>query len=252
MKQIYIGSVERSKLYNAIRKNLRLANLIAVIVVILLIVVPIAFHETIFNEANGNMSNIVMVSTSSGTGSAIYVGNNYLLTAAHVVCDMALNSTCSVEFQDPNNPDGIVIETEAELMAIGKYLPDKNPEEDYALLHLKNLNGDKIAKACGIGMSNTVKVSDKIKIIGYPAGTYSNTEGTISNITGGVSQIKELFAVDAKAWHGNSGGALLDQNGNLVGIVIAIGAIQTINDGQTYALKIDKVQSVLKAKGFQF
>ena len=252
MKQIYIGSVQRSKLFKTLKKDLRICHLHSVIIVILLIIVPIVFHETIFNEANGKMSNIVLVSTPSGTGSAIYVGNNYLLTAAHVVCDMALNSTCFVEFQDPNDPDGIIIETEAELMAIGKYLPDRNPEEDYALLRLTQLNGDKLTKACTIGMSNSVKVSDKINIIGYPAGTYSSTEGSISNITGGVSQVKELFAVDAKAWHGNSGGALLDQNGNLVGIVIAIGAIQTINDGQTYALKIDKVQSVLKGKGFQF
>lgn len=251
MKQIYIGSVQRSKLNKTIKKDLRTVHLHSAIIIIIIALFLGIFHDVLFNKANGKMSNIVLVSSSDGTGSAVYVGNNYLLTAAHVVCDMSLNSTCLVEFQDPNDPESLTIETEAELMAIGKYFPGSNPEEDYALLRLKNLNGDKLAKACEIGSGSNVKVGDKAIIIGYPGGTYSYTEGSISNISGGVTGMKDLYVADAKAWHGNSGGALLKED-KLIGIVIMGGTLKGYNDGQAYALKIDMVKKVLNAKGFQF
>lgn len=251
MRQIYIGSVQRSNLNKTIKKDLRIVHLYTTITIIIVALTLFLFHDVLFNKANGRMSNIVLVSSSEGTGSAVYVGNNYLLTAAHVVCDMSLNSTCLVEFQNPNDPEGVTIETEAELMAIGKYFPGPNPEEDYALLRLKNLNGDRLAKACEIGSGSNVKVGDKATIIGYPGGTYSYTEGSISNISGGVTEMKELYVADAKAWHGNSGGALLKED-KLIGIVIMGGTLKGYNDGQAYALKIDKVKKTLNAKGFQF
>ena len=63
--------------------------------------------------------------------------------------------------------------------------------------------------------------------------------------------IKELYSVDAKAWHGNSGGALFDSKGQLIGIVTLAGSFEGLDDGQTYALKISKVKSILSGKGFQ-
>ena len=50
-------------------------------------------------------------------GSAIFIGNKTLLTAAHVVADMDLNDMCTIKFEDPNNPDALPIFAEAELMA---------------------------------------------------------------------------------------------------------------------------------------
>ena len=63
--------------------------------------------------------------------------------------------------------------------------------------------------------------------------------------------MKDLYVVNANAWHGNSGGALFDSKGQLIGIVTMIGISEGFNDGQTYALKMSKVKSILSSKGFQ-
>ena len=96
-----------------------------------------------------------------------------------------------------------------------------------------------------------LKVGDPITVEGYAAGAWSTTKGTLSNIKGGILENNDLYVVDAKAWHGNSGGALFDKNNNLIGIVISGGAIDGINDDQTYALKVSKIKAILSAKGFQ-
>ena len=84
---------------------------------------------------------------------------------------------------------------------------------------------------------------------GYPAGSRMATEGIIGSLV--LQNFKNIFIVDAKAWPGNSGGALFDKSNNLLGVVIMIGNLNTINDDQTYVVKIDHIKSQLNAKGFQ-
>ena len=251
MKQIYVGIVQKNKLHNKIQQTLRLPIGVLVGVFLLLILIPILFRNKIFNNADGSMSPVVYVETYEASGSAIYVGNNNLLTAAHVVSDMAIGDYCDIQFQDPNNVSGAVVNAVAELVATGKYLPTEDPEEDYALLRIHFLDASKIAKSCNFGNESTVKTGDAITVEGYAAGAWSTTKGTISNIKGGVLESNDLYVVDAKAWHGNSGGALFDKNNNLIGIVIAGGTLNGFNDDQTYALKVSKVKAILNAKGFQ-
>lgn len=251
MKQIYVGSVQKNKLYTKIQQTLRLPIGVLVGVFVLLVLIPILLKNKIFNNIGGTMSPVVYVETYSGTGSAVYVGNNNLLTAAHVVADMAIGDMCEIQFQDPNSVSGGVINAVAELVAMGKYLPTRASEEDYALLRIHFLDASRIAQACGFGNESMVKVGDPITVEGYAAGAWSTTKGTLSNIKGGILENNDLYVVDAKAWHGNSGGALFDKNNNLIGIVISGGAIDGINDDQTYALKVSKIKTILSAKGFQ-
>lgn len=253
MKQIFVGSTQRSKLYVKIKKALLPTKLMMVAVFLLLILIPLCFPNKIFKPQKGNYSNVVFVSTGSSTGSAILVGNNQLLTAAHVLSGMVVNDRCDIEFRDSKGELGSIY-AEAEIVAMGRFFPEHNPEEDYALLRILHIDGSNFAKPCTIG-SGDVAPGEDVTIVGYPAGAYSFTAGKISNVTGGLLgehfNIKELYSVNANAWHGNSGGALFDSKGQLIGIVTLAGSFEGYDDGQTYALKISKVKSVLSGKGFQ-
>lgn len=253
MKQIFVGSTQRSKLHALINKTILPTRIVLAAVFVLLILIPIAFSEKIFQFGGGDLSNVVYVNTGYGTGSAILVGNNQLLTAAHVLDGMSINSRCAIEFRDPKGEKDVVY-AEAEILAVGNFFPDHNPEEDYALLHVLHIDASEFAKPCTIG-SGDFAPGEQVTIIGYPAGAYSFTQGVVSSVTGGLLgehfNIKELYGVDAKAWHGNSGGALFDSKGQLIGIVTLAGNFDGYDDGQTYALKVSKVKSILNGKGFQ-
>ena len=129
---------------------------------------------------------------------------------------------------------------------------NESPEEDFALLKVQLIDASKYAQVYSINNNlSSIKVGDDITVEGYGGGAYMQTSGKLCNITGGTTELKNLYVADAKAWHGNSGGALLDKNKQVIGIVIAGGILQGYNDGQTYALKIDKVINTLRSKGFR-
>ena len=250
MKQIYIGHKQRSELQTVYRKTIRPLHIVQIIIFALLILIPVTFKTAIFHS-QGNLSPVAYIETYEGTGSAIFIGNDKLLTAAHVVASMELNDVCEVVFQDPNNPDGMTVFAEAEVMVKGNWntqTPD--PNQDFAVLHIKSIDASKYVTPCSIGSSTNSKVKDQITVEGFPAGVYMATDGIISSLAA-TDVYKNLYTVDAKAWHGNSGGALLNKNGQLIGVVTMIGGLNGLNDDQTYVLKIDYIKSQLSLKGHQ-
>lgn len=253
MRQIFVGSTQRSELYAQANKTLLPTRLVLIGVLLLLILIPVCFADKIFDSSNGDYSNVVLVRTSSGTGSAVYVGNQYLLTAAHVVADMTVGGRCQVEFQNPNVSPAEAVPVEAELIAMGKFLPNEDFEEDYALLKIQYLDVSKLAIPCALGTTSNVKTNDNVLAEGYPNGYYSSTNGTINNINGGITNSSKILVVDAKAWGGNSGGALKDANTDqLLGIVTMGGTVVGKTDGQTYVLKIDDIRRNLTHYGMPF
>ena len=252
MKHIFVGSTQRTKLYSEIKKAILPTRICLIIVLILLLAVPFVFRKKIFKDYIGNYSAVAYVQSYNGTGSAIHIGNNLLLSAAHVYEGMQIGDLCTIEFQDPNNSTGISLVAEAELVAMGDYFKNQSPEEDFALLRIQRIDASKYAQAYPINSNlASLKVGDVVTVEGYGGGAYMQTSGALCNISGGMTDLKQLYVVNANAWHGNSGGALLDKNKQVIGIIIAIGALQGYNDGQTYALKVDKVITTLRSKGFQ-
>ncbi len=254
MKQIFVGSDIRAKLYSQIKKAVTVPHILQAVIILLLIIVPLALRDKIFHIAEGEYSNVVYVETLSGSGSAVYVGGDgYLLTAAHVVADMSIGEVCSVRFYDPNSsPARSSMSFIAQLVAMGNFLPSENFEEDYALLKLLYVDGSDFAKPCALGKSKNVKVNDPIKVEGYPGGdNFFSTDGTVNNVNGGILKSPRLFVVNAGAWPGNSGGALKSQNDELIGIVTMKGTIAQ-TDGQTFVLKIDDICAKLKSYGSPF
>ena len=254
MKKFYIGYYNRIDLQNAIKKAVRIPNIILLVFAVLLVIVPILFKDRIFKN-NSDMSNVVLLRTLNGTGSAIFVGSgSYLLTAAHVVDGMNVSDYCHIEFQNPNNTNEKVY-ARAELLYKGNWQPNTftsaNCLADYALMNITLIDPHRISKPCQIVKNlASVKVANTISVEGYPNGVYSKTAGTVNNVDGGVLQDKNFFIVSAGAWGGNSGGALLDANGNLLGIVTMTGTIPGISAGQTIALKIDYIRKELAKHGF--
>ncbi len=255
MKKFYIGYYNRIDLNNAIKKTLGIPNLILVVGVLLFVLIPVLLRDKII-PVQTDMSNVVLVKTDFGTGSAVYVGNgnSYLITAAHVVSDMEVGGVCSIEFQDPNDMDNKIY-AQANLLYKGNWnqniLSVEYWKEDYALLAVVNLNVKNYSDPCQIATNlSSVKVSDKISVEGYPNGVYSKNEGTINNVNGGFLKDKDFFIVDAGVWPGNSGGALLDVNKQLLGIVTNRGPASSDFNGQVIVLKIDYVLKELAKHGF--
>ena len=250
MRQIFIGSIQQEGTDEKRRKIVKTSHVVQVIVFALLLIVPICVKK-IFRPVTG-LSPVAKVITMNGSqGSAILIQGNYLLTAAHVVEGMVMNEVCDVEFQNPNEPNQSIL-AEAELVSKGKYAVNlSNVDEDFALLHIRSLDATKYVTPCAFANVKGAKVGDEVAVEGFPAGVYSKTFGTINNVAGGILNDKNIFVVSAKAWHGNSGGALLNASGQLLGIVTNIGIIEGFNDEQTIVLKIDYVKDALIKKGFQ-
>ena len=262
MKKFYIGYYNRIDLNNAIKKAVGIPNLIFLIGALLFVLIPVLLKDEIFSKKT-DMSNVVFVRRDLGThlitGSAVYVGvnNHYLITAAHVVHGMEKGETCDIEFfQDPNNMDNKIC-AKARLEHKGNWDPQidefnsKNAGEDYALLAVINFDVKKYSKPCQIATNlASVTVSDKISLEGYPGGAYFKTDGTINNVNGGAHKDPNFFVVSAGAWHGSSGGALLDEHNNLLGILTSGGIVVGENAGQNFVLKIDHVLNKLKQHGF--
>ncbi|HVW23675.1 MAG TPA: trypsin-like peptidase domain-containing protein [Candidatus Saccharimonadales bacterium] len=136
---------------------------------------------------------------------------------------------------------------------------------DVAFIKVNNLQGHKLT-AANIGNSSMVQVGDNVVAIGNALGQFQNTvtSGIISgygrtvqasNSSGsssGNENLDDLFQTDAAINEGNSGGPLVNLNGQVIGINTAIaGDAQNIG----FAIPINDVKGlisqILKTGKFQ-
>jgi serine protease Do len=107
------------------------------------------------------------------------------------------------------------------------------------------------------GNSNDVKIGQWVLALGYPlnldatvtAGIISaksRTLGLNHDVTGGSSMAVESFLqTDAAVNPGNSGGPLINTNGQLIGINSAIASPTGYYNGYSYAIPVDIVKKVI-------
>ncbi|HET8991404.1 MAG TPA: trypsin-like peptidase domain-containing protein [Candidatus Saccharimonadales bacterium] len=107
-----------------------------------------------------------------------------------------------------------------------------NSSLDIAFLKINNLEGQKLTPAV-IGDSSQVQIGDSVVAIGNALGQFQNTvtSGIISGYgrsvqasssTGSSSEdLADLFQTDAAINEGNSGGPLVNMNGEVIGINVA-------------------------------
>jgi S1-C subfamily serine protease len=103
--------------------------------------------------------------------------------------------------------------------------------------------------AITIAPSNSLKVGDTVLAIGNPFGLSQTVTSGIVSALGrtslGIENFENFIQTDASINPGNSGGALIDIQGNLVGINTAILAPDRGNIGIGFAIPSDIAKSVM-------
>jgi S1-C subfamily serine protease len=134
----------------------------------------------------------------------------------------------------------------------------KDPATDIALLKVRA--SSRALKALNLGNSDNIEVGDEVAAIGNPLGLdRSITLGIVSALHRSLTSpqgtpIDRVIQTDAVLNHGNSGGPLLNAQGQVVGVSSAIATGDTAegNLGIGFAIPINTVRDVvaeLKAQG---
>jgi serine protease DegS len=121
----------------------------------------------------------------------------------------------------------------------------RDPDTDLAVLKI-DLTPLPVAP---IGRSDRLKVGDVVLAIGNPIGlSHTVTHGIVSAVGRqqlGIAPLEDFIQTDAPINFGNSGGALIDSSGALVGINTAIVAKNIGVDGIGFAIPVNMVRGVL-------
>jgi S1-C subfamily serine protease len=126
---------------------------------------------------------------------------------------------------------------------------------DVAFLKINNTNGKKLTPAV-LGDSSKVKVGDTVIAIGNALGQFQNTvtSGIISGYGRSVQassslgdsseNLDDLFQTDAAINEGNSGGPLVNMNGQVIGLNTAVAAGNAQNIG--FAIPMNNITGLIK------
>lgn len=156
---------------------------------------------------------VVLVSTQSGLGSGVVIDKRgYIVTNNHVVVGGRGSGTIQVTFSDGTKVPAQVAGTDA--------------ADDLAVLKVTPPAHMTVAT---LGDSSRLKVGQEVLAIGNPLGiTQTVTKGIVSALGRTVSEsgsqtsagttIPNAIQTDAPINPGNSGGALIDLQGNVIGI----------------------------------
>ncbi|MES2216772.1 MAG: Do family serine endopeptidase [Pseudomonadota bacterium] len=165
---------------------------------------------------------------SVASGVIVNADKGYILTNAHVVNDA---QTVIVSLGDGRHYTARIV--------------GMDKPSDIALLQIK---GKKLT-AVPVGNSNGLKVGETVVAIGNPFGlNQSVTSGIISALgrtSLGIENFENFIQTDAPINPGNSGGALLDIQGNLIGINTAILAPERGSIGIGFAIPSNIAKSIM-------
>ncbi|MFC6276965.1 Do family serine endopeptidase [Psittacicella hinzii] len=162
-----------------------------------------------------------------GSGVIIDSKNGYIVTNYHVVSGA---KSIKVKTYDNRTYNAKVIGTD--------------PDTDLAVLKVENFNN---LQQINIGDSNSAEVGDFVVAIGNPFGIgLTATSGIVSalNRSTSLNFYDNYIQTDASINSGNSGGALVDLNGNLIGINSAILSKSGGSVGIGFAIPSNVVKSI--------
>ena len=167
----------------------------------------------------------------SSLGSAVIMApEGYLLTNNHVVSDA----------------DQIVVALKDGRETLARLI-GSDPETDLAVLKIDLQN----LPAITLGRSDQIQIGDVTLAIGNPFGVGQTVTMGIISATGrnqlGLNTYEDFIQTDAAINPGNSGGALVDANGNLIGINTAIFSKSGGSQGIGFAIPVKLAREVMKA-----
>ncbi len=182
-------------------------------------------NPTIINKIQNSVNAIVGISKLKQSGSSIFVGqaeqklglgsgvvitdNGYILTNQHVAGNKY--SSCYVTLEDGKVYDGSVVWSDSNI--------------DLAIVKINKANLEYLE----LGDSDTIGLAEDVYAIGNPLGMdfqKTVTKGIISSLNRTIKiegekenvYMEDLIQTDATINEGNSGGALINQQGQLIGI----------------------------------
>lgn len=166
----------------------------------------------------------------AGLGSGVIVSSSgYILTNNHVVEGA---DEIEVVLNDTRKTKAKVIGTD--------------PDTDLAIL---KIDLDKLPVIV-LGNSDQLQVGDPVLAIGNPFGVGQTVTGGIVSALGrnqlGINTFENFIQTDAAINPGNSGGALVDGNGNLLGINTAIYSRSGGSMGIGFAIPVSTAKQVLE------
>ncbi|MDX2134315.1 MAG: trypsin-like peptidase domain-containing protein [Saprospiraceae bacterium] len=182
-------------------------------------------------EVGGGMWRGGTLSGSSGSG-VIMSPDGYVVTNHHVV----ENSTdIRVTMADKREYKAVIV--------------GADPSTDIALIKIEETDLPFLV----FGNSDSVRIGEWVLAVGNPFNLESTvTAGIISakgrniNILGGGSSIESFIQTDAAVNPGNSGGALVNTVGELIGINTAIITESGNYEGYSFAVPANLVQKVIR------
>ena len=193
-------------------------------------------NATATNQAAGDTENEI------GSGVVYNKVNNeiYIMTNAHVV---GKHKNQKITYGDKQVTTGKVIGVDR--------------QSDMAVVKAK-LKGDNDVQAIEIGDSNNLSLGESIIVVGNPLGVDfrgSVTRGIVSGLNrnvpldisndGKYDALLNVIQVDAPVNPGNSGGAVVDEAGKLIGITSLKIDMKNV-EGMAFAIPINEARSLAK------
>jgi len=182
-------------------------------------------------ETGGGLFSGGGMTGSSGSG-VILSPDGYLVTNHHVV--------------DRSTDIKVTLADKREYKA---RLVGSDASTDIALLKIEEVNLPFVV----FGNSDSVRVGEWVLAVGNPFNLESTvTAGIVSakgrniNILGGVASIESFIQTDAAVNPGNSGGALVNTVGELIGVNTAIITESGSYEGYSFAVPSNLVQKVIR------
>lgn len=172
---------------------------------------------------------------SLGSGVAVS-DEGHILTALHVI-----EGAEDIEVHFYNSQQSSVT---ARATLIGS-----DPSTDLALL---KVDSGMLPPAIPIGSSDSVRVGDSVLTIGYPRRDLMTQKSVSSGIVSALGiprdglPIVEYIQTDAAMNYGNSGGALINTRGELIGINSFIYSETGNSDGIGFAVPVNKAMIVVE------
>lgn len=169
---------------------------------------------------------IVFVETSEGSGSGMIIENNGLiLTNAHVISGV---NTATITLQNKQSYKATVI--------------GRNENVDVALLKISAND----LPTVDLGNSDSMKQGEEIFALGFPYGFSDET-----TITKGILSARQnldgtqFLQIDLQILPGNSGGAIVDKIGKVVGMSTLLIDMANIGEYLKFALPINLIKQNL-------
>lgn len=167
----------------------------------------------------------------SGGSGVIISSGGYIITNNHVIQDA---TTIDVTLNNRRTYNALVI--------------GKDPQTDLALIKIDEVNLQPLSYA----NSDLVDVGEWVLAVGNPFNLASTvTAGIVSakarniNILTGSYAVESFIQTDATVNPGNSGGALVNTNGELIGINTAIITESGLSEGYSFAIPSNLVKKVI-------